>query len=284
MSALIITMLKIIVAMAVGFFLYKIRILNDAANKGLSGLIVHVTSPCLVFSSIISMDGSRIQNAVMLLWIGVVVYVALIIISFLVVRLIKVPKASAGVYQAALILGNAGFLGLPLAESLFGPEGLFYMAILNIHLNFVAYSYGFYLISRNSKNRPAFSLKSLINAGIIGVLIAMLIFFLQIPLPVYVTQPIGFIGSVTSPLAMIVIGSTAAANSLRAVFSHKKLYILSAIKLLVIPIITYLILKLALGKGLITQVLTMYVGIPTAALVGMLPYDSDVETATGAQR
>lgn len=279
-----ITMIKIVVAMALGFLLYKLRILNDSVNKGLSGLIVHATSPCLVFVSIVTMDGSQIHNALTLLWIGFAIYAALAIIAFVVVKILKVPNASSGVYQAALIFGNVGFLGLPLAESLFGPVGLFYMALLNIHLNLFAYSYGFYLITRNSTSGFKFSPKSMINAGIISVLLAMIIFFVQIPIPEYVIEPLSFVGSITSPLAMVVIGSTAAANSLKVVFSHKKLYILSAIKMLVIPILTFFLLKLTLGNGLMTQIITMYVGMPTAAIVGMfaVAYDSDAETATSA--
>ena len=284
MNALIITMIKIVVAMALGFLLYKLHILNDNVNKGLSGLVVHVTSPCMVFTSIISMDGSEIKNALTILWIGVVIYIVLVLLAFLLVKLLRIPVKSSGVYQAAIVFGNVGFLGLPLAESLFGPVGLFYMALLNIHLNIVVYSYGFYIIGRNSSRGVKFSPKSLINAGIISVCLAMIIFFLQIPLPEYVTQPISFIGNITSALAMIVLGSSAAASSLKVVFSHKKLYLLSAIKMLVIPIITFIILRLTLGNGLMTQVITMYVGMPTAAIVSMIAisFDSDAETASSA--
>lgn len=284
MNALIITMLKIVVAMAIGFFLYKIHILNDSVNKGLSGLVVHVTAPCMVFTSIVSMDGSEIKNAAKLLWIGVIIYAALIVLALLIVKILKVPKVSSGVYQAAIVFGNVGFLGLPLAESLYGPVGVFYMALLNIHLNLVLYSYGFYIIARNSEGSYKFSPKSLINSGIISVLLAMFFFFLQIHLPEYVTEPIGFIGGITSPLAMVVIGSTAAAHSLKVVFSHKKLYILSVIKMLILPIITFVIFRLILGNGLITQVLTLYVGMPTAAVVSMIAiaFDSDAETASSA--
>ncbi len=284
MNALIITMIKIVVAMALGFLLYKLHILNDKVNKGLSGLVVHVTSPCMVFTSIISMDGSEIKNAITILWIGVVIYIVLILAAFLLVKLLRIPAVSSGVYQAAIVFGNVGFLGLPLAESLFGPVGLFYMALLNIHLNLLVYSYGFYIIGRNSSSGFRFSPKSLINAGIISVCLAMIVFFLQIPLPEYVTQPISFIGNVTSALAMIVLGSSAAASSLKVVFSHKKLYLLSAIKMLILPILTYIILRLTLGSGLMTQVITMYVGMPTAAIVSMIAisFDSDAETASSA--
>lgn len=284
MDVLIVTMLKIIVAMGLGFLLYKLRILNDSVNKGLSGLIVHVTAPCMLFVSIVTMDGTEIRNALTLLWVGFAIYAVLIVLALLIVKLMKIPRASSGVYQAAIVFGNVGFLGLPLAESLFGPVGLFYMAILNIHMNLFVYSYGFYIIAGNSQSGFKFSPKSLINSGIISVLAAMLFFFLQIHLPAYVTEPIGFVGGITSPLAMVVVGSTAAAHSLKTVFSKKKIYILSVIKMLLIPAAVYFLLKLTLGAGTMTQVITLYVGMPTAAIVSMIAisYDSDVETASSA--
>ena len=284
MNALVITMLKILVAMALGFLLYKLHILNDTVNKGLSGLIVHFTSPCLIFMSIISMDGSQIHNALMLLWIGFVIYAVLIVLSLLIVRLLKVPPSDSGVYQAAIVFGNVGFLGIPLAESLFGPVGLFYMALLNIHLNLFVYSYGFYIVARNSTSGFRFSFKTMINGGIISVLLAMIFFFFQIRLPEAITEPISFVGQITSPLAMVVIGSTVAASSLKTVFSNRKIYVLAVLKLLFIPAATWFLLKVTLGSGLMSQVLTMYVGMPTAAIVSMIAvaYDSDAETASSA--
>ena len=284
MNALMIAMLKIVVSMALGFLLYKLHILNDTINKGLSALIVHVTAPCLGFVSIISMDGSQIHNALTLLWIGFVIYAVLIVLAILVVRILKVPASSSGVYQAAIIFGNVGFLGLPLAESLFGAVGLFYMALLNVHFNLLVYSYGFYAIARNSTTGFRFSFKTMINAGMISVLLALPVFFFQIHLPEAITEPIGFVGQITSPLAMIVVGSTVAASSLKTIFSDRKIYVLAVLKLLMIPAATWFLLKLTLGTGLMSKIITTYVGMPTAALVSMIAisYDSDAETASSA--
>ena len=104
---------------------------------------------------------------------------------------------------------------------------------------------------------------------IIGICLAMIIFFLQIPLPEVVTAPISFVGSITSPLSMIIIGSSAAAYPLKLVFSQKKVYLLSALRLLVYPILAYFILKLTLGDNLLTRIICIYIGMPTASVVGM---------------
>lgn len=282
MNALITTMAKIVVSMAVGFLLRKIHILNDASSKAISALIVHVTAPCLLFASIVTMDGSELHNALTLLWVGVLVYAVLIALAILITRLLKAAPSSKGVFEASLIFGNVSFLGIPLAESLYGTLGVFYIALLNIHFNLLFFSYGFYLIMSSGSGSSKFTPKKLINSGIISIILAMIIFFCQIPLPEVVTEPIAFVGSITSPLSMIIIGSSAAAYSLKSVFRQKKLYILSFLKLLAYPIVAWFLFKWTLGDNLLTNVLCIYIGMPTASVVGMtaLAFDADAETAS----
>ena len=282
MIALLTAMVKIIAAMAIGFFLRKTNIFNDSSNRAVSSLIIHITAPCLLFSSIVSMDNSEFQNAVTLLWVGVVIYAVLIFLAILVTRLVKISPSSRGVYQAAMIFGNVSFLGIPLVESLYGATGVFYLALLNIHFNLLFFSYGFYLIMSSGSSKGRFSARKLINSGIIGITLATIIFFLQIPLPEVITAPVAFIGSITSPLSMVIIGSSAAAYPLKTVFSQKKIYLLSALRLLVYPILAYFLLKLSLGDNLLTRIVCIYIGMPTASIVGMtaIAYDADSESAT----
>jgi len=282
MNALITTMVKILVCMCLGFFLRKINLITEPAQKGMSALIVHVTAPCLLFASIVTMDHSEFKSAVTLLWVGVLVYAVLIVLAILITRLLRFPVSSRGVYQAALIFGNVSFLGIPLAESLYGNVGVFYIAVLNIHFNLLFFTYGFYLIMKSGSGGSRFTPKKLINSGIIGILLSLIIFFLQIPMPEVVVSPIRFVGSITSPLSMIIIGSSAAGYSLRYVFRQKKIYLLSFLRLLVYPVAAYFIFKVILGDNLLTSILSIYIGMPTASVVGMtaIACDADAESAT----
>ena len=275
-------MVKILVCMCLGFFLRKINLITEPAQKGMSALIVHVTAPCLLFASIVTMDHSEFESAVTLLWAGVLVYAALIILAILITRLLRFPVSSRGVYQAAMIFGNVSFLGIPLAESLYGSIGVFYIAVLNIHFNLLFFTYGFYLIMKSGSGGSRFTPKKLINSGVIGILLSLIIFFLQIPMPEVVVSPIRFVGSITSPLSMIIIGSSAAGYSLRYVFRQKKIYLLSFLRLLVYPVAAYFIFKLILGDNLLTSILSIYIGMPTASVVGMtaIACDADAESAT----
>ncbi|MBQ9031201.1 MAG: AEC family transporter [Parasporobacterium sp.] len=282
MNALITTMMKIVVCMAIGFLLRKINLLSEAAIKGFSALIVHVTAPCLLFASIVTMDHSEFQNAVTLLWAGVIVYVVLVVLAVLITRLLRVPTRSRGVYQAALIFGNVSFLGIPLAQSLYGAVGVFYIAVLNIHFNLLFFSYGNYLIMSSGEQGERFTPRKLLNSGLISIVLAMIIFFLGIRLPEVILSPIEFTGSITSPLSMIVIGCSTAGYSLKDVFRQKKLYLLSALRLLIYPIAAYYAFRLFLGNNLLTQILSIYIGMPTASVVGMtaIAYNADSESST----
>ena len=283
MYALLVTMMKVLVCMSLGFFLKKINLISDAAVKSFSSLIFHVTAPCLLFSSIATMDDSEFGNAVTLLWTGVAVYVVLILLAILVTKLLRVPPESRGVYKAALIFGNVSFLGIPLAESLYGPMGVFYIALLNIHFNLLFYTYGFYIITADGpENGGKFSFKSCINAGVIGIILSLIFFFFQIPLPEIIISPIAFVGSITSPLSMIVIGCSIATYSLKTVFSQKKIYVIALLRLLVYPIAAYFIFKLLIGNNLLTRILSIYIGMPTASIVGMtsIAYDKDTKSGT----
>ena len=282
--AIVIAMLKIVAALALGYFLNKIRIIDSKSGAAMSKLIIFATSPCLTFASIVSMGSERKDEAVMLLWLGVVIYVFLTVIAFVTVKLIRVPKESFATYMCVLIFGNVGFIGFPLAQSLYGSLGLFYIGILNIHFTLFAYTFGMVLMTGASGGKIKFSVKTLINPGTVSVVLALILFLLDVKLPDIVLEPISFIGQITSPLAMIVLGSTLAGYSLKTVFSNWRNYIVSIVRLLVMPAIAFLIMNAIWGVSELTTCVTLYVGCPTATILVMmsLAYGGDVENSSAS--
>lgn len=278
------TMLKIIVALALGYLLNKIKILNSEANSAMSKLVINATSPALIFSSVAGMSSDRKDEAVFLLWIGVVIYIFLAVIAFIVVKLLRVPHKSFSTYICIMVFGNVGFLGFPIAQSLYGALGLFYIGILNIHFTLFAYTFGMLLMTGGSKDgdKPKLQLKTLVNPGTIGVVLALVFFLLEIPIPDVIMAPVSFIGQITSPLAMIILGSTLATYSMKKIFSNWRNYVVSALRLLIIPAISYMILNSIWGTSEMTVILTLYIGCPTATILVMmsLAYGGDVENSS----
>ncbi len=276
--------IKIIVAIALGFFLYKIKVLNDGFNSTLSRFIVELTSPCMIFAAIVSIGDEAPQATVWnLLIVGFIIYAILIVLAFLLTKLIRVQKFSAGAFQCLIVFGNVGFIGIPIVGALFGPLAKFYMAVLNIHMNLFMYSYGLWLITRHADGKYKFSAKRLINPTNISVVIALIIFFCGLKLPDIAVMPFDYVGSVTPFMSLVALGSSAASRNLKKIFSNWRFYVFTAIKMILIPLGTFLLCMAVIGPGMITNVITLYVGMPAALAPGMfaMAYGGDKETAVG---
>ena len=277
-----ITMVKIVVCMALGYFLNKIKILDSQVNTKLSALILNVTLPCTMFVAVAGMESRDMAAVWELIVIGFLIYIYLGIAAFIISKLIRMGKEKESVIQCLIMFGNVSFLGIPVTQALYGDTGVFYLAVLNVHFNIFCFTYGIWLMTRNNKSGSSFSPKKFLNPGLISIVAALIIYLCGISLPDALTQILEFIGQANSPLAMITIGSIIATYSLKELFSKWKFYVLSALKMLVLPAIAYLILYASIGPGLITNVATIYIAMPTANTVSMMAvnYNSDAKTAT----
>ena len=278
--------IKIFVGIALGFLLYKIDILNEKVNAGISRLLVEVACPFMIFANIISISGQNVadkHDVYYVLLVGVVIYAILVPFSFVVVRLLRPKKISEGVFQCLLLFGNVGFIGIPVSEAFFGPVGVFFMALLNIHFNVLCYTYGLWLVTKDADTEYKFSTKRLFNPAIISIIVALVLFLFDIKFPEVVVSPISFIGNITSPLSLLVLGGSIAAYNLKEIFSEWRIYIFTFIRMIIFPIATFFIMKAIFGPGLITNVTTLYMGTPAALITGMfaMAYGGDTKGATG---
>ena len=272
-------MLKIIAALALGYFLFKRKVLTKEANAVMSKLIILATCPCMVFSSIVSMGSEYKKDAFILLLVGVIIYVVLFLVAFLVVKLMRVPKESFNTYLCMIVFGNVGFLGFPIVSSLMGSLGLFYMGILNFHFTLFIYTIGMTLMTGGGKR---FEIKNLISPGTIAVILALILFLCGVKIPAVILAPLEFIGQLTSPMAMIVLGGTLASYSLKKMFGNWRYYIVALFKLIVFPVAAYLICRAIFGEGNMTSLITIYTACPTATMISMVAvaYGGDWENAS----
>lgn len=275
---------KIVVLIGLGFLLYKIKLLNDNFNSTLSRLIVEVTCPCMIFSAIVSIGNTAPKIDVLnMIIVGIIIYAVLIALGFILTKIVKVPRFSSGAFQCLIVFGNVGFIGIPIAGSLFGDIATFYMAILNIHINVFLFSYGLWLITRDTEGKYKFSPKRLINPSLIVIVVALIIFFIGVDVPDIIVLPFSYIGNVTPILSLLVLGSSAAAHNLKKIFSNWRFYLFTFIKMIILPLAAFFICRALIGPGIITNIITLYVGMPAALAPGMfaLAYGGDEETATG---
>ena len=135
-----------LIMLMVGYGCVRLRFYGQTALDGMCSLLLNVLIPVLVFSN--AVDGAdRAQLAanwgVMLL--TAVMYALLILVFWLVAKLLRLKGSRSHVFQAALVFGNAGFIGIPLIMALWPQNGAIYVALMSIIDQTLLWTYGVWL-------------------------------------------------------------------------------------------------------------------------------------------
>lgn len=215
----------------VGYVVSKKGMLTDRGTSEVNTLLLQIVTPCLIVNSFLTSEDS-LSAGELLLSVGTS---ALAIgLSILLSRCFfrKEPEGRKKVLQFAAAFSNSGFMGLPLVEGIVGSKGVMYGSFFIVVFNIFCWTYGFRMMSGGQK----MSLKVLLlNPGIIGLVFGLPIYFLDLHLPAVLSEPVGFLAALNTPLAMLVVGSYIAKVELHSFISDLAVYKSAALRLLVAP-------------------------------------------------
>ncbi len=242
----------------IGVVLYKKKLVSDQGAADLGKLLVYIILPSAIINSYnIEYSAQRARGLALSFLLAVLALAVSVVFS----RLIFPGGKGIECFGAAF--SNAGFMGIPLVSAVIGPDAVYYAAAFVAILNLLQWTYGVFVISGN---REAISLKKIItNPVLISLVIGVIIFFLPFRLPTVLTSAISGLSALNAPVAMLTIGFYLAQTSLKAIFTSKPAYQVSAVRLLVIPALTGVLLFL-LPLGSVEEKLTIM--ILAAAPVG----------------
>ena len=266
----------------VGYIATKTNLIDSSLTKKLSKLIMNIFLPCMIINSMqLEYSPTILKKVLLLILISLFIYA----ISFLIAIIFKAiskSKNDIGVYQFAILFSNVGFMGYPIVEAILGKDAIFYAAIFNIPFNLLIMTLGVFVICKENNNY-SFSFKSLINPVIISIFIGLSLFILNIKLPYIINRPIELLGNITTPLSMIVIGSMLCLSSISECVKNKKLYIVSFIRLVLMPILIYFILKGIVYDKLLFSIPIVIVSMPVASNTAILSSEYNANDKLASQ-
>ncbi len=264
-----VTMTKLLFTMAVGFYLNKKKILDQETSRKLSVMVVNVTAPLLIISSASHTSGDSQGIILFMLFSGLFLYSLFPVLSMAAARLVHAPAGCGGIYQCMLIFANTAFMGYPVIQALYGETSIFYTTIFNLGYNLLFYTYGSYLLDRDGGQASRFEPRRLLSAGLISALLALIIPFSGITVPEIILEPCSFIGGITTPMSMLIIGSNMANYPLHDIFCERKIYVMAILRLLVMPLLTALYMSLLTDDPLLVCMSAMTIGMPVGSMVAM---------------
>lgn len=259
------------ILLSVGFGSRKLGLIDDAFSKKLSSLVVHICQPMLIISSLISIEYSEenLKRGLICMGLSFGLHAFMAVLANLFARFWK-DADKRKVVEFGLVFVNAGFIGFPILESIFSADGLFCGAFYLIGFHLYLWTWGIIILSRGREDIKLTPKKVIVNFGTIPCIIGFLLFILRVPIPVFLRQPIGYLSEISTPLTMMIAGSLIATGKLRELFGKLSNYAVCLLKLIVIPAIVCVGLKLIGVPDFYVIFGTVMAALPCASMVAIL--------------
>lgn len=227
--------LVLFIIMLVGFLAGKLRFLPNPVLKGINGLVLNITLPCLMLTALQDENDLSLLPALgqeflvslvfLLLSFGIGVFIFL-----------RARKDLRPVYVHMVTFSNCGFMGYPVVMAVLGQAGLIYAVVYNVAFNIVIWSCG--QLAYTGKVSVKSIAKSLANPAMLSALFALLLFLLQWKLPDVMFRAMDSIGDMTTPLSMMIIGARLTELSIKNMKDWRVLLALS-FRLIILGFLAY---------------------------------------------
>ena len=265
-------MAVLFILIAVGYLTGKIKMLTSDGVRTLSKVVINVSTPCTILNSVLSGPGGISGSSV-------IYFLLLALLSFAIYYVIAVPSARAlgdrenrGLYCSMIVFGNVGFMGYPVAGAIFGEQSIFYVALFNAVFLIFSFSVGIVMISGKSGK---FDLRLLVNPSLFAAALSLVIVFTGFRAPFIVAESVRLVSGVNTPCAMLVIGASIAQAPIIEVFRWWRLYLITLVKMIVMPLVAWMVFKQFVTDDLFFGIIVVLSGMPIAAVVAMLAVEHE---------
>jgi predicted permease len=262
------------IIMFIGAAAKKAKLLTGDMQDSISALLINIALPALVLSSTnFDRTDEVLPNMISIFAITTISYIVTILFSTAAAKALKYDNKTANVFISLIVFGNVGFMGYPVAKAFFAEIGVFYATVANLVFTSFLWTYGILLFDRRGK----LDLKKLLNTGSVSTFTALFMFLFQLKFPYSLQTALDLTGKMTTPLSMILIGSLIVEIDAAKLVSNKKVYLVSAIRLILFPLATACILKLMNFNDMVISICTIMASMPSGATNAIFAKQFDSE-------
>lgn len=280
-SEILTSLVMIFLLIIPGIIFRKKDIISAAQSDGISSLAVNITWPCLVVDAM-QMDFSAavLKDSGYMMAVAMMVFAMAAVVTLVLSKLLRLDNSKRYITAFMLLFGNTGFIGIPVIRALYGTEAVFFAAILEMVNDVVIFTIGMMLIQMSAGAKLRFEPKLFLNPGLIGVVVGLLLFLLDIRLPEVIGGAVEMVGDATTPLTMFLIGYQLGGLKAKEILKDASIYVISFTKLLIVPVLALIVLRVAVGDfSLLEKVLIMSFAMPAGSVSVIFSQQYRGETA-----
>ena len=241
-------MATLFLLMLCGYVCRKTGIIDTSASKALSRLIVSVGQPMMIISALANAEytAENLNIAWQTTLISFVVHTLLALVSYLICRRNNRADRSK-IFEFTLVFANCGFIGFPILDSILGDgRGSFMGAFYVIAFHLFLWTWGIMILGRGREDIRMTPKKALLNYGTVPCAIGLALYLLKpvLELPDAFGKFFSYLGNLCTPISVLITGALLATISLPKMFTNRRLYLHSAVKLIGFPVLICLLAKL----------------------------------------
>ena len=275
-SVLIPKMIVFVVLMVIGYLCAKTNFAGREFTKDASKMVINVFMTATIINSVLVSDarlsGGELLQVMLVLCMCVGVCWVLAAISC---RLVGLGD-KAPLFELLIAVMNNMFIALPVVETLFGSQAVFYCSLSCIPFNILLYTFGIYRL-QGGEGKGSVRLRDIFSVPLLATLAALVIFLLRPPEPPVVKELTSTMADATMPQSMIVIGASLGSVSLLDAFKKGRLYLMCVLRLLLCPLLVWLLAGLMTDDLMLRVTATIIAAAPSGVVVSVLAiqYDRD---------
>jgi len=262
-----------------GFAGGKTGLFGDKVSDGMANIAVYYVAPALLIMAFQREFEITLIHGFLITMAGCfLTFVFCVLLSHLAIR--GENRGRTSILRAATVFGNIGMMSLPLQQALFGANGVFYCAASMAVFNLTFWPYCAITMGEKG-NGKAVIRRALLNPGLLSTAIGLLLFFLSVSIPKVPAMAMNNLANLNMPMCMLVIGQRLSKIPLRDLFRDKGLWGVAVLRLVLIPLIVAILLRMLGVSGEVAICLVISTAAPAAASINLLAiaYNQDADLA-----
>ena len=217
-----------------GYLIVKTGLVEDTDSKVLSKIILYLVIPCVIINAFqVDYTSDTVKGLLLAFIASVITQIILLIVISALGKLFHLNEVEI----ASIYYSNSGNLIVPIVTFILGKEWVLYGCVfMSVQLIFI-WTHCKKIISQEA----SYDWKKIV----LNINIGILLFFTKIHLPEIINDSISSVGNMIGPASMIVTGMLFAGMDLKQIFTNKKVYFISVLRLIVLPIFALILIKLS---------------------------------------
>ncbi len=272
-------MAVLLIVTAIGYVAAKLGYLDMNVKDKITSLLLNITLPCMIIASAGNLDASTLGIQVPLsLLLGAVAFCLWVLVAFLFNVVFRVPKKQRPLYYFMSVCSNTSFIGIPVADALYGESAALLCSVFILATSTLMYSVGIALLvgggnglseQKSSKSQVLVVIRAVISPLTVSALLAIVLVFSGFKMPVLIQESMDLVGSITPPVAMMLVGVIIANEKVSNVLREWRLYPYILIRQLLASAAAYVVLSFFINDPVLLGIFTVMFAMPVGSMAPM---------------